>query len=78
MKNEHWTNFIFAILLHQGLVTGEYSDTVLLECVCAFITLPEKVDLLFHVLLKGNTKRSVYVLYKYEHENCFGTIKMKS
>jgi len=57
MKNEHWTNFIFAILLHQGLVTGEYSDIVLLECLCAFITLPKEMDVLFHVAFKWQYKK---------------------
>jgi len=57
MKNEHWTNFIFAILLRQGLVTGEYSDIVLLECLCAFITLPEEMDVLFHVAFKWRYKK---------------------
>jgi len=47
----------FAILLHQGLVTGEYSDIVLLECLCAFITLPEEMDLLFHAPFKWQYKK---------------------
>jgi hypothetical protein len=57
MKNGHWTNFIFAILLHQGLVTGEYSEIVLLACLCTFITLPEEIDLLFHTAFKGKYKK---------------------
>jgi hypothetical protein len=57
MKNEHWTNIIFAILLHQGLVTGEYSGTVLLECLCTFKTLLEEMDILFHAAFQWQYKK---------------------